>query len=63
MLTSGKNSVTVAVLAEAADEQAVLGVVTKTLAERFSMRHMTVQIEAAACDMKELQGGRHFPGD
>lgn len=63
-LTSGKNSLTVhAVLAEGADEQTVLAAVTKTLAERFSMRHVTVQIEAAACDMKELHGGRHFPGD
>lgn len=63
-LTSGKNSLTVhVVLAEGADEQTVLAAVTKTLAERFSMRHVTVQIEAAACDMKELHGGRHFPGD
>ncbi len=63
-LTSGKNSLTVHVVpAAGADEQTVLAAVTKTLAERFSMRHVTVQIETAACDMKELHGGRHSPGD
>jgi len=63
-LTSGKNSLSVhVVLAEGAEEQSVLAAVTKTLAERFSMRHVTVQIEAAACDMKDLHGGRHFPSD
>lgn len=63
-LTSGKNSLTVHVVpAAGADEQTVLAAVTKTLAGRFSMHHVTVQIETAACDMKELHGGRHSPGD
>ena len=63
-LTSGKNSLTVhLVLAEGADEQTVLRATTEMLASRFSMRHATVQVEAAACDMKDMHGGAHFRGD
>ena len=60
-LTSGKNSLTVhLVLAEGGDEQSVLGAVTKMLGERFSIRHVTVQIEAAACGMQDAHGTAHF---
>lgn len=63
-LSSGKNSLTVhAVLAEGGDEQTVLRQATDLLASRFSIRHVTVQIEAAACDMKHAHGGAHFPGE
>lgn len=62
-LSSGKNSLTVhVVLAEGADEQAVLRETTELLASRFSIRHVTVQVEAAACDMKHAHGGaQQFP--
>ena len=63
-LSSGRNSLTAhAVLAEGGDEQAVLRQVTELLASRFSIRHVTVQIEAVACDMKQMHGGAHFRGD
>jgi len=63
-LSSGKNSLTVhAVLAAGGDEQTVLRQATELLASRFSIRHVTVQIEAAACDMKDGHGGLHFPAD
>ena len=63
-LSSGKNSLTVhVVLAEGADEQAVLRETTELLGSRFSIRHVTVQVEAAACDMKHVHGGAHFRGD
>lgn len=63
-LTSGKNSLTVhIVLRPGGDEQAVLSATTSMLGERFSIRHATVQVEAAACDMKEGHGGAHLPGD
>lgn len=45
------------------DEQAVLAAARNLLAARFSIRHSTVQIEAVACDVNELHGGSHFPGD
>jgi len=62
-LTSGKNSLTVhLVLAEAGEEQAVLQATTDMLASRFSIRHVTVQVEAAACDMKDAHGDSHLPG-
>ena len=61
-LSSGKNTLTAhVVLAEGGDEQTVLRQVTELLASRFTIRHVTVQIEAAACDMKHTQGGAHFP--
>ena len=61
-LSSGKNSLTVhLVLAEAGDEQAVLLAATEMLEERFSIRHVTVQVEAAACEMQHAAGEEHFP--
>ena len=62
-LSSGKNSLTVhVVLAEGADEQAVLRETTELLASRFSIRHVSVQVEATACDMKHVHGGaQQFP--
>lgn len=63
-LTSGKNSLTVHLVLDAAgDEQSVLGDATQMLAKRFSIHHTTLQIEAASCDMKDAHGGPHFPGD
>ena len=63
-LTSGKNSLTVHLVLDAGgDEQRVLGAATEMLAARFSIHHTTLQIEAAACDMKDTHGGSHFPGD
>lgn len=60
-LSGGKNSLTVhVVLTEEGNEQAVLEQVTNMLATRFSIRHVTVQVEAAACDIK---GGKHFSAD
>ncbi len=62
-LTSGKNSLTVhLVLTDGGEEQTVLGTATEMLATRFSIRHATVQVEAAACDMKDTHGGAHFRG-
>lgn len=63
-LTSGKNSLTAhLVLAEDGDEQAVLRSATEMLAERFSLRHVTLQIEAAPCEMPRDGQGGHFPVD
>ena len=63
-LSSGKNSLTAhLVLSEATSEQEVLRQATDTLATRFSIRHVTLQVEASACDMKHVHGGAHFPGD
>ena len=63
-LSSGRNSLTVhVVLAEGAAEQAVSRDMTALLASRFSIRHVTVQVEAAARDMKDVHGGAHFTGD
>lgn len=63
-LTSGKNSLTVHLVpAKDADEQTVLRATTEMLASRFSIRHATVQVEAAACDMKDAHGGAHFRSD
>lgn len=63
-LTSGKNSLTVHLVLEAGDdEQKVLRAATEVLAARFSIHHTTLQIEAAACDMKDAHGGSHFAGD
>ena len=60
-LTSGKNSLTVhLVLAEGGDEQAVLRSATEMLAEKFALRHVTVQIEAAACELQQQSGAAHF---
>ena len=62
-LTSGKNSLTVhVVLAEGGDEQSVLRSATEMLAARFSLRHVTLQIEAAACDLPRNHDAGHFPG-
>ena len=62
-LTSGKNSLTVhVVLADGGDEQTVLRSATDMLAERFTIRHATVQVEAAACDIEETHGGAHSLG-
>ena len=61
-LTSGKNSLTVhLVLRDGGEEQPVLGACTQMLAERFSIRHATVQIETAPCDMKDAHAESHFP--
>jgi len=47
-LSSGRNSLTVhAVLAVGGDEQSALGAISRTLAERFSIRHTTIQVETA----------------
>lgn len=62
-LTSGKNSLTVHVVLDGGDEQTILSASTEMLASRFSIHHVTVQVEAAACDMKDTHGGAHFPGD
>lgn len=63
-LTGGKNSLTVHLVLEAGgDEQKVLGAATEMLAARFSINHTTLQIEAAACDLKDAHGGSHFAGD
>ena len=62
-LTSGKNSLTVhVVLRDGAVEQDVLQATTEVLASRFALRHVTVQIEAAACEMKDTNGEAHFGG-
>ena len=62
-LSSGKNTLTAhAVLAEGGDEQEVLRQTTELLASRFSIRYVTVQIEAEACDMKDASAA-HFPRD
>ena len=63
-LSSGKNSLTAhLVLSDATSEQEVLRQATGMLAMRFSIRHVTLQVEAAACDMTHMHGGAHFPAD
>ena len=63
-LSSGRNSLTAhAVLAEGSEEPEVLREVTQLLASRFSIRHVTVQIEAVACDVEDTHGAAHFRGD
>jgi len=63
-LTSGKNSLTAHLVLDAGgDEQSVLGAATEMLAARFSIHHITLQIEAAACAIKDAHGGSQFPGD
>ena len=60
-LSSGKNSLTVhVVLTEDGNEQTVLQQATQMLAARFSIRHVTVQVEANACHMKDEHAGKHF---
>ena len=60
-LTSGKNSLTVhLVVRDGSEEQAVLQAATALLASRFALRHATVQIEAAACEMKDTHGDAHY---
>ena len=62
-LTSGRNSLTVhLVVREGSEEQGVLRDCTGMLAERFSIRHATVQIEGVACDMKDAHGGARTSG-
>ena len=53
-LTTGKNTLTVhLVLDSGGEEQAVLAASTEVLASKFAIHHVTVQVEAAACDMKD----------
>jgi cobalt-zinc-cadmium efflux system protein len=60
-LTSGKNSLTVhLVLAAGGKEQAVLAEAHGTLAEKFSIHHTTVQVEADPC-VHANAGRNHFP--
>ena len=62
-LSSGKNSLTAhLVLSEATREQEVLRQATDMLAMRFSIRHVTLQVEAAACNIKHAHGEAHFSG-
>jgi cobalt-zinc-cadmium efflux system protein len=61
-LTSGKNSLTVhLVLADGGKEQSVLQAVTEMLEHQFGIRHVTVQIEAAACEIQYAGSAVHFP--
>ena len=63
-LTSGKNSLTVhLVVRDGSEEQAVLQTATGLLASRFALRHATVQIEVAACEIKDTHGEAHFSAD
>jgi cobalt-zinc-cadmium efflux system protein len=60
-LTSGKNSLTVhLVLAAEGEEQALLTNARRVLAERFSIHHTTVQIEADPCVHADAELS-HFP--
>jgi cobalt-zinc-cadmium efflux system protein len=60
-LTSGKNSLTVhLVLAAEGEEQTVLANAQRMLAERFSIHHTTVQIEADPCVHADAEHS-HFP--
>jgi cobalt-zinc-cadmium efflux system protein len=60
-LTSGKNSLTVhLVLAGEGEEQAVLASAQRVLAERFSIHHTTVQVEADPCMHADAERS-HFP--
>lgn len=60
-LTSGKNSLTVhLVLDTHGEEQAVLASACATLAEKFSIHHATVQVEADPCVHADAERS-HFP--
>ena len=61
-LTSGKHSLTVHVVrVEGAIDESILRQIQNILAVRFSIRHVTVQIERVACDLANYHGGSHFP--
>ena len=58
-LTSGRNSLTVHLVVEqGATEQAVLSRATDLLASRFSIRHVTIQVEATACGVQDRHDDR-----
>lgn len=60
-LTSGKNSLTVHLVLDAAgEEQGVLARARHLLAESFAIHHTTVQIEVEPC-LDEAHRGSHFP--
>ena len=62
-LTSGKHSLTVHVVrVEGASDDSILSQIQNMLAVRFSIRHVTVQIERVACELASDHGGSHFPG-
>ena len=62
-LTSGRYSLTVHLVVEqGAKEQAILSHTTELLASRFSIRHVTIQVEAAACAVQDMHGDQtHSP--
>ena len=60
-LTSGKNSLTVhLVMSPEAAEREVLQAASAMLAERFGLRHTTIQVESAVCPQVPAQGAAHF---
>jgi len=62
-LTSGKHSLTVHVVrVEDASDEAILSEIRNMVAIRFSIRHVTIQIERVACELARDHGGSHFPG-